>query len=158
VTGLRAWFDGRSLRERRLILVMLGLAAVTLVWGGVLRPLGDALAGARSRHADAVVRLGEAEARAEAVRGTLRAGVQPLAVPLADAVRGRAQEAGLALESLEPAGPDQVRATIASARPGALAAWLARGEAAGVLVDEAVLTDKGDRTVSAVLVLRARRP
>jgi len=138
---------------------MLGLAAVTLIWGGVIRPLDDALSAARERHAEAVVRLATAEARGEAVRAALRdGGATPLAGPLADTVRARAEAAGFALETLEPAGPDQVRVTIPSARGGALAAWLAQGEAGGVLVDEATLTDKGDRTVSAVLVLRARRP
>jgi len=158
MTGLRSWFEGRSLRERRLILVMLGLTAVTLVWGGVLRPLDDALASARSRHQDAVVRLGEAEAEAEAVRDVTRGGVQPLAGTLADTVRARADQAGFTIETLEPTGQDQLRVVIPSARAGALTAWLARGEAAGVLVDEATLTDKGDRTVSATLVLRGRRP
>lgn len=158
MTPLRAWFDSRSLRERRLILAMLGLAAVTLVWAGVLRPLGDALASARERHADAVVRLAEAETRAGQVRDTVHAGARPLAGPLADTVRARADQAGFPIESLEPAGPDQVRVVIPSARAGALTAWLAGGEAVGVLVDQAVLTDKGDRTVSATLTLRARRP
>lgn len=156
--SLRAWFDGRSLRERRLILAMLGLAAVTLVWGGVLRPLDDALASARSRHEDAVVRLGEAESEADAVRDMTRMVARPLAGSLADTVRARADQVGFTVDSLEAAGQDQVRVTIPSARAGALAAWIAQGEAAGVLVDEATLTDKGDRTVSATLLLRARRP
>lgn len=156
--ALRAWFDGRSLRERRLILAMLGLAAVTLVWGGVLRPLDDALASARSRHEDAVVRLGEAKAEADAVQAMIRSGARPLAGSLEETVRARADQAGFTIDSLEAAGQGQVRVTIPSARAGALTAWLAQGEAAGVLVDEATLTDKGDRTVSATLVLRARRP
>lgn len=156
--ALRAWFDGRSLRERRLILAMLGLAAVTLVWGGVLRPLDDALGSARSRHEDAVVRLGEAQAEADAVQAMSRSGARPLTGSLEETVRARADQAGFTIDSLEPAGQGQVRVTIPSARGGALTAWLAQGEAVGVLVDEATLTDKGDRTVSATLVLRARRP
>jgi len=158
MSGLRAWFDARSLRERRLILVMLGLAAVTLAWAGILRPLNDGLAGARERYAGAVERLGEAEAGADAVRAAARDGARPLAGPLLDTVRARADEAGFALDALEPDGADRVRVSIPTARPGPLSAWLARGEAAGLLVDEATYTDKGDRTVSAVVVLRARRP
>ena len=60
--ALKLWFDGRSLREKRLLLVMGALLVVTLLWGGLLRPLGDGLSSARERHADAVIRLGEAQA------------------------------------------------------------------------------------------------
>ena len=43
-----------------------------------------------------------------------------------------------------------------SARPGALTAWLARLERAGILVDSLTMTDKGDRTVSVTMTLKAR--
>ena len=89
MTGARVWFEGRSLRERRLILVMLALAALTIAWGGVIRPLGDALASARTRHADAVIRLGETRARVEAARLVTRDGAGRLASPIADEVRAR---------------------------------------------------------------------
>jgi general secretion pathway protein M len=150
------WFASRSLRERRLILVMLALAALTLLWAGIIRPVQDGLAASRTRHVDAVIRLGETEARVDAVRAVLRDRRGPLAVPLADEVRRRADAAGFTLASLEPAGSDRVRAGIASARPGALTAWLARLEAGGVIVDAASLTPNPDRTVGASLTLRSR--
>ena len=59
---LRAWFAGRSLRERRLILVMVALLAVTIVWGLVIRPVRDGLSSTRERYADAVVRAPADEA------------------------------------------------------------------------------------------------
>ena len=43
MTGLRHWFEGRSLREKRLLLVMAALAVLTLLWGAVIRPVGDGL-------------------------------------------------------------------------------------------------------------------
>ena len=44
----------------------------------------------------------------------------------------------------------------ASARPAALTPWLARLERGGVLVEQATLTDNGDRTVGVALLLRTR--
>lgn len=156
MTAWRAWFDGRALREKRLILVMLALLALTLVWYGVIRPVGDALSSARGRHADAVIRLGETQARVEAIRDIDRHRPPPLTGSFADGVRARAADAGFALASLDQDGPDRVRVSIQSARPAALIPWLARIENAGILVDEATFTDNGDRTVGARLTLKAR--
>ena len=71
-SSLRTWFEGRSLRERRLILAMLALAALTLVWAAVVRPVRDGLASARERHADAVIRLAETETAVDAIRAAGR--------------------------------------------------------------------------------------
>ena len=151
-----AWFHARSLREKRLVLVMLALLALTVIWYGVIRPLGDALSSERQRHADAVIRLGATEAQVEALREIGRLRPAPLTGTLADTVRARAADVGFAIASLDEDGPGRVRVGIAGARPAALTAWLARLEAAGILVDAATLTDKGDRTVGVQLVLKAR--
>jgi general secretion pathway protein M len=156
MSGLRAWFDTRSLREKRLILVMLALLALTLIWYGIIRPIGDALASERARHATAVIRLGEAKAAVAAIRAAERNRPPPLTGAFADAVRARAADAGFALASLDQDGPNRVRVSIQSARPAALTPWLARLEAAGVLVDAATLTNNGDRTVAVQLTLKAR--
>ena len=154
MTGLRAWFDGRSLREKRLLIVMTVLLAVTMVWAGVIRPVRDGLSSTRERYGAALTRLGETEAAVAAIRGGGPA--RPLGAPLAETIRARADQAGFTLASLDEEAAGRVRATIATARPQALARWLAGLEAGGVLVEQATLTDKGDRSVSATLVLRAR--
>lgn len=156
MTALIAWFDGRSLREKRLLLVMAALAVLTLVWAGIIRPVGDGLSSARERHADAVQRLGETEARVAAIRDATRDQPLPLTGTLADTVRAQAAQAGFELASLSQPAGDRVAVTIASARPGALTIWLARLERIGILVDAAALTDNGDRTVAATLTLKAR--
>lgn len=155
---MTGWFTTRSLREKRLILAMLALLALTVVWFGIIRPLGDALASERQRHADAVVRLGETAAQVEAIRAINRLRPAALTGAFADAVRARADAAGFAIASLDQDGPSRVRVAIAGARPAALVPWLARLEGAGILVDSATLTDKGDRTVSVQLVLKPRAP
>ncbi len=154
MSGLRAWFTARSLRERRLLLVAAALAMVTLVWGGIVIPVRDWLSSERERHANAVDRLGTTIARVDLLRSV---GRRPaLAGDLLALVRAEADAAGFALATVDAEGSDRVRATIQSARPGALAGWLARLEARGLLVDSATLTDHGDHTVGAVLVLKAR--
>lgn len=154
MNGLRLWFAGRSLRERRLILVMLALLAITIVWGGILLPLTDGLASARARHADAVVRLAQTEARVAAIRGARRA--DALGQPLEAEVRARADSAGFTIASLSPQGSDRVTLTLPQARPGAVFAWIAGLEEAGIIVETMAITNNGDQTVSVQLALRSQ--
>ena len=156
MTGLKTWFEGRSLRERRLLLVMAALAVLTLLWALIIRPVGDGLSSARERHADAVTRLGETRAQVATLRDIQRTRATPLTGTLADVVRAEADQAGFALASLDQDGADRVRVGIQSARPAALTAWLARLERLGILVDSAAMTDKGDKTVGVALTLKAR--
>ncbi len=156
MTGLRSWFEGRSLREKRLLLVMGALLSVTIVWGLVLRPLGDAMSTARERHAAAVIRYGETAVRIDALKEARAARIAPLTGTLADTIRLRAEEAGFPIASLDPDANGAVRVAIQSARGAALTAWLARLERAGIVVQSATLTDNGDRTVAARLLLRSR--
>ncbi len=156
MTGLRTWFEGRSLRERRLLLVMGALAVLTLIWAVVIRPVGDGLSSARERHASAVTRLGETEATVALLRAAQRSRPAPLTGALADIVRVQADMAGFSLTNLDQDGADRVRIAIPSARPGALTAWLAKLERGGILVDSVTMTDKGDRTVSVTMTLKAR--
>ena len=151
-----AWFHARSLREKRLLVIMVALLGLTIIWLGLLRPLGDALSSERQRHADAVVRLGETQARVDALRQIGRQRTAPLSGSFADTVRARAAEAGFSVATLDEDGPGRVRVGIAGARPAALVPWLARLEAGGILVDAATLTDKGDRSVGVQLTLKAR--
>ena len=153
---LTDWYQARSLRERRLILAMLALAAVTLVWAGIILPVRNGLSSSRARYTDAVVRLGEAQAGLGQVKAAQRRAGPPLAGVLADAIRTSAEGAGLTLSTLEPDGADRVRAGVASARAGALTAWIAGLEGSGVLVDQVTVAANGDGTVNAQMVLVRR--
>lgn len=148
------WFAERSLREKRMILVMLALAAVTLVWAAAL-PLRNAVTSARTRQVDAVVRLGRTRNAVDELRRAQRAGIVPLAGDLATTVRARAEAAGFALASAEPDGA-RLRVAIAAARPGALFRWIAELEAAGVLIESASVTPNADQTVAVQLTLGGR--
>lgn len=156
MSGVRSWFEARSLRERRMILVMLALAAVTLVWGAIIVPVRGGLSSSRTRYTDAVVRLGAAQAQLAQVKAIDRRQFQPVALPLADTVRARADAAGLVLASLDADANDRVRASVATARAGALMAWVAGLEREGVLVDALTVTPDGAGAVRAEMTLRAR--
>ncbi len=154
MTSIRIWFAGRALRERRLILVMLALLAVTIVWGGLILPVRDGLSSARERHADAVVRLGATQAEVDLIRAAGRR--VPLTGSLADTLRLRAEAAGFALASVEDRAGGRVHATIAAGRPAALGRWFGSLEANGILVESAAWRDNADGSVAADFVVRAR--
>lgn len=155
MSALRTWFDGRAPREKKLLLVMAALAVLTLIWGAIIRPVGDGLSSARERHADAVNRLGETQAQVAALKAIQRGRPRPLTGTLADVVRIEADQAGFTLASLDQDGGN-VRVAIQSARPAAVVAWLARLERIGILVDSAAMTDTGNTSVGVTLVLKAR--
>lgn len=157
MSQLAAWFNARSLRERRLLLAMLALAAVTVVWGLVIIPVRNGLSSSRARYAAAVVRLGEAEAQLRSVKSIQRRQLGPVPLPLADAVRERAAAAGLSLGSVDPQGDGQLRIIIPTARAGAVLTWVAGLEREGILVNELSLTSGAPGTVSASMMLRARQ-
>lgn len=154
MSGMRAWFAGRSLRERRMILVMLALLAVTIVWGGIILPVRDGLSSARERYADAAVRFGATEGAIDQLHAAGRR--VPLSGTLADTLRLRAEAAGFALASVDESGAGRVHATIQAAKPAALARWFAGLEAGGILVDSATWRDNNDGSVAVDFVVRAR--
>ena len=156
MTGLRLWFAARSLREKRLLIVMVALAAVTLVWALIIRPVNDSLSNARERHQNAVIRLAETQARVKAVAAIQQQNPAAIGAPLDAVIRDRANEAGFALTSVNADGPNRVQIAIATARPGALFGWIAQLESAGIIVESLATADNGDNTVSAQISFRVR--
>lgn len=156
IVRLKSWFDGRSQREKWLILVMLALFAVTLAWG-VIRPIDEALSSARRANADAATRLAETRAQVDAVKAVRHARPEPPAMPIDTLVRESAASAGFALDSVAADGP-RLRIHLNSARGGALLAWLGDLEAQGVLVDHLAVTDAGNRNVAADITFRKMAP
>lgn len=157
MTALLQWFRSRSLRERRLILVMLALMAVTILWAGVVRPVRDGLESTRERHARAAASLGDVQRRVAAVQAIQRSRPRVPEGLLADALRARAGEAGFAIANLEPDG-DRVRITIATAKPGALLGWISALEGDGLLIEQSSITSNGDGTVATTLTVKGRQP
>jgi general secretion pathway protein M len=147
IARFRTWFDGRSVREKWMVLAMLALLAITIVWG-VTRPLGEALSSARERNNDAGVRLAQTQGQVDAVKALRRGRPTAAAGPIEDVVRQSAATAGFTLDAVTPDGP-RLKVHINSARGGALLAWLGDLEAQGVLVDDLNASDNGSQAVSA---------
>ena len=147
-----SWWSERSRREQWLIQIMLGLAVIVLGWLLVVRPLSDALDAAKTRHAAAVVALGEARARATpgAAPGA------PVAAPVDALVARTANEAGFTNARITSQGSARASVAVDAARPQALFGWVARLEQSGLLVERLVARTNSDRTVAAELTLRKR--
>jgi general secretion pathway protein M len=157
MTGLATWWRLRSRREQVLLSVMLALAAVTLAWLLVIRPLGDALSQARERHARAVVALATARAQGGIITRLEQRRTPPLEGTLQSVVSMEAGQAGFALTRLTPDGDNRVSLSMAAARPQAFFAWLDRLEASrGLVVERLNVASNSDRTLSVELTLRAR--
>jgi general secretion pathway protein M len=143
------WWRQRSVREQRLLLVMVALLAVTILWLGIYRPIQDARSGARERHQQAVVRL--AEMRAEAA--ALRPGPAALSGPLASVVTQSATDAGFANAAVTPRGDGRVAVSIPSARPAPFFAWIASLEARGIVVEQLSARANADPTLAVAATL-----
>jgi general secretion pathway protein M len=142
------WWRARSLREQRLLLVMLALLAVTLLWLGIYRPVQDALSRTRARHQEAVVRLGEVREQADALRALRKTGLPSLPAPLAAMVTQSATDAGFTNASVAPQGERRVSVSIPSARPAPVLAWIASLEARGVVVERFSARANSDQTLA----------
>ncbi|MBV9884777.1 MAG: type II secretion system protein M [Sphingomonadaceae bacterium] len=150
---MRLWWDARSARERWLVGIMLLLAAILLVWLIVVRPLSDALDAVRMRHGAAAVALAEARARVAPASSGGRAAAGPV-----DAIAaGSAAAAGFPNARIAARGPGRASASLDAARPQALFGWIAQMEQAGLVVEQLRVQANADRTVSAEMVLGARR-
>jgi len=156
IAALRAWFNGRTLRERRMLLVMAAMIVLTLIWFAIFLPISDGLSSSRTRLNDAVIRLGDAQGERDAIAALAKNRPQPIPGALADYLRQSAGDAGFALSNVDPQGDDRVQIAIPTARPGALFAWIAELENAGVVVDTIDVTNNGDQTVAANILLMKR--
>ncbi len=147
-----SWWSERSRREQRLIQVMLGLALILLGWLLVVRPLSDSLGAAKTRHAAAVVALGEARARATPAA----APGAPASGPVDALVARTANEAGFSNARITSQGAERAGAAVDAARPQVLFGWVARLEQSGLVVERLTARTNSDRTVAAELTLRKR--
>ena len=145
---MTAWWETRSLRERRLLAIMFALLAIVLAWLAVVRPLADALEAARLRHAAAVVALAGARAA--------RPAAAPAAAGPADSIVAEtAAAAGFAGARIARLGPARAGVAVDSARPQALFGWIAEMERRGLVVERLRAQANADRTLSAELALSA---
>lgn len=150
-----SWWRGRTTREQRLLLVMAALLAATVLWFGIIRPLDDALADARARHARAVTAEAEARGTADAIAALRRDRPAGLNLPVRVFVPEAATAAGFTVQRADPFEPDGVTLAIASVRPAAFFAWLSGLQARGLIVEALSATPNPDRTLSVQFTVRS---
>lgn len=156
---VRTWFEARSLRERRLLWLMLAIAVPLLAWLLVVVPLNTAYEAALERHLEAVDHNGRVRALADPSRVTRPAIVQVTgSADLGLIVAEAAAQAGLSLDTSTAVGPDAVTIAIAQARPAAAVQWLRDFELRGIRVEDLRMTPAADGTVAITARLVRTRP
>jgi general secretion pathway protein M len=121
---MKAWFFGLQQRERAIVVVGAVVAAIIVLWGGVLKPLGDRTAELRAS-VESKQRLLAEVMRVEAAQpganvDNLRGTGQPLFVVIDDT----AQAHGLGSPPTRQNGPSGIDVTLQGASFDSLVAWL----------------------------------
>jgi general secretion pathway protein M len=157
ISRVTIWYVDRSVREQRLILVMAAAFLLVFTWLLIVRPLGDALADARARHAAAVIERAEARAQAEAL-GTLgrAGGPRPLIEPVETMIARSAGQAGFQLSRIQAQPGGGVSIGIEAARPQALFGWISSLERQGIVVATLTAGANADRTVAVQASFRGK--
>jgi general secretion pathway protein M len=140
---LAPWWEARSRREQRLLMLMAALFLILGAWLLIFRPLDAALDSAKLRHAAAVEAAAEARARRPAAT---RPGAR-VPLPVDSMVRRSAQEAGFGAARIAAQGPRRADVAIDAARAPALFSWIAAVEGAGVKVERLQARRNADQTL-----------
>ena len=153
--AVKNWWGGLSTRERWLVGVAGGLAALVLVWA-LGRPAVAAFADLESRHSAAIEREGRVAAKvqllAQRPAKSLAAAVDATAID--QYLAQSAGEIGLTLDRNEARGSGQATIAIATAKAPVLTDWLASLEGQGFVVDQLTITPAADGTVGMTAELR----
>jgi general secretion pathway protein M len=152
---LKLWWSLRTTREQRMLLAMAAVIAITFAWLLVVRPMDDALADARERHARAVLDVARVEGQADRIRALEREAPPPVG-SLAMAIEAKAAAAGFAKARVTADGP-RVSIAIEAARAQAFFGWIADLERRdGVIVERLTARTNSDATLAVEAVLRPR--
>lgn len=120
IASARGWFDGRSLREQRLLMVMGALIAGIILWFGVITPSLNWRTAAAERRAEAEGNLAFIEAGAARIKG----GASAMAADQVEAAARRAADAGGVNAVFNPLD-EGVGFSVNGASTATLFAWLA---------------------------------
>ena len=153
--ALLHWWNERSLREQRMLALMVAILVAVVAWLGVARPIALARDAAETRHARAVVALGQVSeigARLDALRSRPQPAIDE---PLVAFIGRSAADAGLSVERLEAEGADRAVLTILAVRPPAVFGWIQRIEVRhGIVVERLSATRNPDTTVAVQATFR----
>ena len=156
IEGIAAWWRERTVREQRLLTVMVALLALLVVWLLVIRPLSDALDAAKRRHAEAVTALAQARARAQTARRLQSGRTAPAPLPVENFIRQTAAEAGFANARIVAQGPTRVSFAVDAARAPAFFGWARQMEQRELSIESLRARANSDRTLAVETVFKAR--
>lgn len=142
----QAWFDGRTVREQRMLAVMLAVIVLCAVWLLILQPLWSWKAGAADRRARAQTDLAYVTAQASRADVSTTAASGPAIEPLA---LQTAEAAGLSITTgMDETGAYGFRA--ANVSSAALFGWLAELKTGhGIDAVRLDIVENADATVTA---------
>lgn len=142
------WWDGRTVRERRLLAVMLALVAAVLVWLLVVRPVQAWQVAAADRRVEAETTLAEVRAGLRVIAPSDTAAAPANAEGLEPLVRRTAEAAGLTVvTTMAPGGGLGIQMSQAPGRQ--TFAWLAALEADhGIKVCSLGVMENADATLN----------
>lgn len=148
IVEIRSWIEGRSGRERQLLLLMLAILVPLLIWMLLVLPLSKAYDDALQRHLQAVDRNGRVKAIAAAgggagTRATPRA-VADLVLFLGDSARQR----GITAQVTPGLARGSAVVTIASSAAPVALNWLRGLETAGYRLGDVRLAPSGAGAIS----------
>ncbi len=169
IAQLHKWLNGRTPRERGLLVIAAALACFLLAFVAA-RPLVAMIQSAEARRDEAVIRHGRVQALAQRHADAQRvarpgppavAAAAGAAMPLSDLLAMRARDAGIELapdaQGVAPATPGSNsgghRLRIAAIRAGSLLMWLQQLENEGLRVREIRMRKAGADLVSADVVV-----
>ena len=137
ITQWKAWFLGRSDRERRLLAIAAGLAALVLLVFGIALPVYAAVGSAEKELDAAIQRRGAIEAVVTSAKSRSAAqsslsGPSVAGGNLEAAISDSATAAGFELADGAAIGIDEYRFRLASTKAGALLAWITNLENQGI--------------------------
>jgi type II secretory pathway component PulM len=144
---LQTWWVERSIREQRMLVVLVFFLAAIFLWFGVLQPVQTGLSAARARHMQVNTALESVTAKAAAFKQIIANPPAPLGSPIAAFVSSSASEAGFTLSRADPVGPDAVIVALTSAKSPAFFAWVDIMRRRGVFVERAAINTNSDATI-----------
>lgn len=144
---VREWYNARSERERRLLLLMAAILVPLLIWLLLVMPLGRAYDDALRSHLQAVDRNGRVKAlaaRTSGSKGTVPPAVPDLALFLGDNARQR----GITAEARAGSAPGSAVISIASSAAPTALDWLRGLEASGYRLSDVRIAPSGAGAVT----------
>lgn len=155
--SMRDWFAGLSRRERLLVGLAGGLAALVVGLYGVVLPLGAVHDAAHARHRDAVFASSRVLARLETLE-TAPDAPRSAGGTVSQAVAAAADAQGLVLQANTARGNDGAQISVPTAAPGAALALLDTLAAEGIAAEHVTITPSADGSVSLSAALRRAVP